>query len=328
MAADFGNTIFQSNPFENITARSTVVHQLEASGDLTTLGGTVDRLTREARSLVYFPKSPKELKPAPIAGRFAQLSQRFSESQAASMRRLMGHLHNVTTRHKITYVMDGGTLIGSLLHHGRIPWDDDLDAYINSEDEHKFIKALSTNGFLVRNWNGLYLKMWDQTLPHVRNNRKHNWPFLDVGLLVKNKTHIWERRSKREKKYSGNVYPRSMIYPPVLRPFGDLILAAPRDGEAMLTMRLGPFWRERCGCGIANWDHRLENILDQRVGDGNARIFYPCGGLPDLPLVRREPQPSGIIQERVLVNGRTVKLAIFDPAGSFVRWDPHRSSST
>ena len=36
----------------------------------------------------------------------------------------------------VTYVMFGGTLVGSYRHHGFIPWDDDVDLLINGTQKH------------------------------------------------------------------------------------------------------------------------------------------------------------------------------------------------
>jgi hypothetical protein len=40
------------------------------------------------------------------------------------------------------YWMTAGSSIGALLHHGRIPWDDDIDVYVPRENFKAFLKVL------------------------------------------------------------------------------------------------------------------------------------------------------------------------------------------
>ena len=39
--------------------------------------------------------------------------------------------------HNLTYFIASGTLIGSWIHHGFIPWDDDADVFMHVEDKPK-----------------------------------------------------------------------------------------------------------------------------------------------------------------------------------------------
>ena len=49
----------------------------------------------------------------------------------------------VFERHGIRYSIESGTAIGSLRHHGLIPWDDDLDIAVLEEDESKLLGPVS-----------------------------------------------------------------------------------------------------------------------------------------------------------------------------------------
>lgn len=59
------------------------------------------------------------------------------------MLRLLSIINTISIERKISYWIDGGSLIGVLRHDGFIPWDDDLDISLLKEDYHKLIDELS-----------------------------------------------------------------------------------------------------------------------------------------------------------------------------------------
>lgn len=229
-----------------------------------------------------------------------------TEEQHACERVLL-HIKQVCNEHGIHYMMDGGTLIGSLIHHGPIPWDDDIDILIDDADREMAIRVLNTSGYIVQDaYDKLYSKIWDTTTPHVNNKKKHNWPFVDIGWLERNATHAWEKRSTgKQAKYSSHVYPLDILYPTVERPFGNLMLSAPRDGAKLMSRIHGTNWRQQCVKG--NWDHKLERIRDKKLGHGDTITKFPCSDLPWVPMVQNAESSSalsdGSTRETLQVNG-------------------------
>ena len=208
--------------------------------------------------------------------------------QTARVNQLLSYFDTTMRHHGIDYVMDGGTLIGSMLHHDRIPWDDDFDVYIRTEDREQVMNALHRRkmGYVVTS-NGLYSKLWSSRIPHVANHRPWNWPFLDIAWLSHNATHMWEERSK-EHRYSRNVYNKSWLFPSVRRPFGPHILSAPRRAEAFLNYRFGTRWSSIC---VANhWNHILETWRYLDATGENTRVLCREVGVP---LVRRSVYANG-----------------------------------
>jgi len=192
----------------------------------------------------------------------------FEENKRATA--LLFRIHELFGKN---YVLDGGTLIGSQLYKARIPWDDDHDIYLLDSFVDQALKIIRNAGNLRMElaYNNLYYKIWyEDSGKKTPNKQKHGWPFVDVGILVGNKTHRWEKRV-RESKYAHHVYRREWVFPARAVEFDGVILNQPANSRAILDHRFGLGWERRCV--FANWDHKLEKVRYQYLGDGNQKVF-------------------------------------------------------
>lgn len=53
---------------------------------------------------------------------------------------ILVEIDKICRKHNIKYWIDFGTLLGAVRHGGFIPWDDDLDTALPSEDYHRFLE--------------------------------------------------------------------------------------------------------------------------------------------------------------------------------------------
>lgn len=56
--------------------------------------------------------------------------------------RLLRHLKELCDRHGLRYWLCYGTLLGAVRHHGYIPWDDDIDVFVEWKDLKKLVKII------------------------------------------------------------------------------------------------------------------------------------------------------------------------------------------
>src|SRR6218665_1037305 len=100
----------------------------------------------------------------------------------------------------LTYFIYGGTLIGSLRHHNRIPWDDDVDIIMRADDRPRITEVLSSiephyglfiadNDYWAYQWK--FYPMAGRYLFH----RQYRTPYVDLFFYRENETHVWNAHS-------------------------------------------------------------------------------------------------------------------------------------
>lgn len=96
---------------------------------------------------------------------------------------------------KIPYALEGGSAIGALRHKGFVPWDDDLDIFIEEQYISKFKDAITKeSGVTLRNYKNKtinpFFKVYFED-SFVMNGMQKSFLKIDVFVLYKERKFTW-----------------------------------------------------------------------------------------------------------------------------------------
>lgn len=120
---------------------------------------------------------------------------------------IMVYIDEFCRKHEIIYYLMGGSALGAMRHGGFIPWDDDLDIFMDYENFNKFKMAcekdLDTDKFYYQAMN---TKEWPHYFAKLRLNgtayledvnrgrNVHQGIFVDIMCLTNAAPEGWKRR--------------------------------------------------------------------------------------------------------------------------------------
>ena len=216
---------------------------------------------------------------------------------------------NVCAKLNVTYMMYGGTLLGSWRHHDIIPWDDDIDLQVNIKDRDELYSALSLDSsqFQVISA-GPRLKLFSRAGKKT-SRYPWLWPYIDIHFYKENDTHIKDS----SKEFARYVYEKSILFPTHERPLGPLNLSAPKDSYATLRKTYTGH-----KCETYSYSHKLEKLRKIR------KNVVPCETFRDqVAFVHRKQAADGRGLQETLVLGDSVIQTVFVSEPEYAITDPY-----
>ena len=208
--------------------------------------------TREVR------KSPEQLSnersvKVQDAARLAAFNSLMSETEAANLRNLLRIFMDVASKANITYFMYWGTLLGSYRHHGRIPWDDEIDFMVPAAQKALLYEAFAQLApIYVLNTSAKYRWKFYANNSTLVTRLLWKFPFVDISFYEKDNVSIWDEDPIFTRR---NTFLESDVFPLCLRPYDGVYVPAPRNQKAFVTEN------DLEVCSSQKYDHRKETSV-------------------------------------------------------------------
>ncbi|XP_064629308.1 uncharacterized protein LOC135488594 [Lineus longissimus] len=203
--------------------------------------------------------------------------------------RLLKYFDEMATKHKWTYFMTSGTLLGSWRHHDVIPWDLDMDLLVEYEDRIDIVDRIEEQErFVPKQCTHHKIRLHDrdnvERSYYWRGLGRYSIPSIDIFFFNRNRTHI--QRSDYPEEY---VFELHHIFPLHRRPLSNLMLLSPRDPISHLVTLYGA--TDECG----------------GLGRQQKCDLYE----PYVPFVHRR-WFNGLMEESLVLNGTVLQVKQID----------------
>lgn len=179
----------------------------------------------------------------------------WGERERTLARLILSKLSEIASLIDIKLSLSFGTLLGHIRHGGMMPWDDDIDISINSDDLDLFLRKvrvmsdLRFGEYTFQAGPMKYFKFWLDDCDEIpKYDYRH--PFVDLWVYT-----IWEDKEKIVYLEYENEFPIIGHFPLMPTEFEGAMFFVPNNPQSILD-RSYPDWRHYIQ--VYTWSHREE----------------------------------------------------------------------
>lgn len=222
---------------------------------------------------------------------------------------LLDTVFKTLTVNNVSFMLYHGSLLGSLRHHGPIPWDDDLDILVPIEKKQFILGLFNTipgyravsystradwrNFFKKRNWFKIFHSN-DSLVIEGKDPKKQKWPSVDVFFykIIHSDMLYIDDSSVNSKLRSFKL---SQFLPPNYKIFWNWILPVPWDYHGVINT----LFNDKICKGVS-WSHREEKRILKRPIEIDCHLLHPL-----YPFVKRV-KSMGDCLEHLVKDGKII----------------------